>query len=66
MSALTILHSLTALTIEMDDTQDWIDRARSAHPNDKIFQLQLDVRQMQLNQQRELVAQMYELGASRN
>lgn len=49
-----LLDDLTILRDECADAQDMIDRARLAHPQDKLFNLQLDVKQTALDEKKRL------------
>ena len=63
---LTTLFQLNKLTLELDEVQGWINHARVAAPTNQRVQLNLDRKQSEIDQRRELIAFMMVDISSRN
>lgn len=58
MAPIDTLIRLNSLTLELDETQAWIDHARSAAPRNRIVQSKLDRQQAELDEKRRLIEQL--------
>ena len=63
---LTTLFQLNKLTLELNEIQSWINHARLAAPTNQRVQLNLDRKQTEIDERRELIAFMMVDISSRN
>ena len=63
---ITTLAHLNGLTLELDQVQEWIDYARVAAPTNQTVQLELDRKQTEINERRQLIEFVMVDIASRN
>ena len=53
---LTTLFQLNRLTLELNEVQDWIDQVRVTTPTNQYVQLELDRKQTEIDERREIIA----------